>query len=54
MWMLMMVPDEVDMEHGIVKCGMCIVKDMNIMKGKKELLRNEVVELSKEGGEFKK
>ena len=25
----MMVPDEVDMEHEVVKCGMCIVKEMN-------------------------
>ena len=26
MWMSMMVPGEVDMEHEVVKCGMCIVK----------------------------
>ena len=24
----MMVPDEVDMKHEVVKCGMCIVKEM--------------------------
>ena len=32
MWMSMMVPDEVDMEHEVVKCGMCIVKEMNVVK----------------------
>ena len=32
MWMSMMVPDEVDMEHDVVKCGMCIVKEMNGVK----------------------
>ena len=37
MWMSMMVPDEVDMEHEVVKCGMCIVMEMNVMKGEKEL-----------------
>ena len=37
MWMSMMVPDEVDMEHEVVKCGMCIVKEMNVVKGEKEL-----------------
>ena len=31
MWI--MVPDEVDMEHEVVKCGMCIVKEMNVVKG---------------------
>ena len=30
MWMSMMVPDEVDMEHEAFKCGMCIVKERNI------------------------
>ena len=35
----MMAPDEVDMEHEVVKCGMCIVKEMNVVKGEKELLR---------------
>ena len=39
MWMSMMVPDEVDMEHEAVKCGMCIVKEMNVVKGEKDLLR---------------
>ena len=42
--MSMMVPDE-DMEHEDVKCGMCIVKEMNVVKGEKELLRKEVGEL---------
>ena len=44
----MMVPDEVDMEHEAVKCGMCIVKEMNVMKGEKDLLMKEVGELRKE------
>ena len=34
-WMLMMVPDEVDIEHEVAKCGMCIVKEMNVVKGEK-------------------
>ena len=50
----MMVPDEVDMEHEVVKCGMCIVKEMNVVKGEKDLLRKEVGELRKEIGELKK
>ena len=41
----MMVPDEVDMEHEVVKCGMCIVKEMNVVKGEKDLLRKDVGEL---------
>ena len=41
----MMVSDEVDMELEAVKCGMCIVKEMNVVKGEKELLRKEVGEL---------
>ena len=45
------MPDEVDMEHEVVKCGMCIVKEMNVVKGEKELLRKEVGELKKEIGE---
>ena len=49
----MMVPDEVDMEHEIVKCGMCIVKEMNVVKGEKELLRKEIVELKKEVGDLR-
>ena len=44
----MMVPDEVDMEHEVVKCGMCIVKEMNVGKRENELLRKEVGELKKE------
>ena len=54
MWMSMMVPDEVDMEHEVVKCGMCIVKEMNVVKGEKDLLRKEVGELRKEVGELRK
>ena len=42
MWISMMVPDEVDMEHEAVKCGMCIVKEMNVVKGEKNLLRKKV------------
>ena len=49
-----MVPDEVDMELEAVKCGMCIVKEMNVVKGEKDLLRKEVGELRKEIGELKK
>ena len=48
----MMVTDEVDMEHEVIKCGMCIVKKINGVKGEKELLRNEVGELRKEVREF--
>ena len=54
MWMSMMVPDEVDMEHAAVKCGMCTVKEMNVVKGEKDLLRKEVGELRKEIGGLKK
>ena len=43
-----MAPDKVDMEHEVVKCGMCIVKEMNVVKGEKEWLRKEVGELKKE------
>ena len=50
----MMVPDEVDMEHEAIKCGMCIVKEINVVKGEKDLLRKEVGELRKEIGELKK
>ena len=49
----MIVPDEVDMEHEVVKCGMSIVKEMNVVKGEKELLRKEVGELGKKVGELK-
>ena len=45
MWLSMMVPDEVDMEHEVVKWDLCIVKEMNVAKGEKELLRKEVGEL---------
>ena len=38
----MMVPDEVYMEHAVAKCGMCIVREMNVVKGEKELLRREI------------
>ena len=44
----MVVPDEVDMKHEAFKCGMCIVKEMIVMKGEKDLLRKEVEELRKE------
>ena len=50
----MMVPDEVDMEHEVVKCGMCIVRETHVVNGEKELLRKEVGELRKEMGELKK
>ena len=50
----MMVLDEVDMGHEAVKCGMCIVKEINVVKGEKDLLRKEVEELRKEIGELKK
>ena len=43
--MTMMVPDEVVMEHEVVKCGMCMVKEMNVVKRANELLRKEVGEL---------
>ena len=54
MWMSMMVADEVDMEHEVVKCDMCIVNEMNVANGEKELLRKEVGELRKEVGELRK
>ena len=50
----MMVPDEVDMVHEAFKCGMCIVNEMNVMKGEKDLLMKEVEELRKEIGELRK
>ena len=53
MWMLMMVPDEVHMEHEAVKCGMCIVKEINVVKEEKELLRKEIGELKKGVGELR-
>ena len=49
----MMVPDEVDIEHEVVKCGMCIVNEMNVVKGEKKPLRKEVGELKKEVGELR-
>ena len=45
MWMSMMAPDEVDMAHKVVKYGMCIVKEMNVVKRENDLLRKEVGEL---------
>ena len=39
-----MVSYDVYVEHEVVKCGMCIVKEMNVVKGEKELLRTEVGE----------
>ena len=53
MGMSMMVPDEVDMELKVVKCGMCIVTEMNVGKGDNELLRKEVGGLMKEVGELR-
>ena len=35
------------------KCGMCIVKEMNVVKGEKYLLRKEIGELKKEVGELR-
>ena len=54
LWISMMVSDEVDMEHGVVKCGMGMVKEINVVKEEKELLRKEVGELRKEVGDLKK
>ena len=53
MWMSMLVPDEVDMEHEVVKCGVYIVKKMNVVKGEKELLRKEVGELKEKVEELR-
>ena len=49
MWMSMMVQDEMDMEHEVAKCGMCIIKEINVVKGEKELWRKEVGELMVQG-----
>ena len=50
----MMVSDEVDMEHEVVKCGMCIVNSsFSPLKGEKEVLTKEVRELRKEVGELR-
>ena len=40
--MAMMVPDEMDMEYEIVKCGMCMANEMNVAKREIELLMEEV------------
>ena len=40
MWISMMVPDGVDVEHEVVKCGMCIVKEMNDFRKENESLGN--------------
>ena len=40
----MMVPDGVDVEHEVVKCGMCIVKEINDLRKENESLGNEVKE----------
>ena len=53
MCMSIMVPDEVDMEHEVVKCGMGIVKEINVVKGEKELLRKEVGEWKNEVRELR-
>ena len=42
-----------DMEHEVAKCGMCIVKEMNVVKGEIELLMQEVGDLRKEVGELR-
>ena len=47
------MPDEVDMGHEVVKGGMYIVNEMNVVKGEKELLRKEVGELKKEVGKLR-
>ena len=39
-WMI--APDEVDMEHEVVKCGMCMVNEVNILKRGNEWLNKEV------------
>ena len=46
MWMSLMVPDEVDMEHEVVKCGMYIVKKMNV--GRKEVGELRVQSINKD------
>ena len=45
MRMSMILPDEVDMEHEVVKYDMCIVKEINVVKGEKTLFRKEVGEI---------
>ena len=31
-WLSMMVPDEVDIKHKVAKCGMCMVKEVDVLK----------------------
>ena len=38
-------PNEVNMEHEVVKYGMCIVNEMNVGKGENKLFKKEVGEL---------
>ena len=37
-----MVPDGVDVEHEILKCGMCIVNERDVLQRENEYLRKEV------------
>ena len=41
-----------DMEHEVVKCGMCMVKEMNVLKRENELLRKEVGEMRLQNMQF--
>ena len=43
--MSMMVPDGVDVEHEVVQCAMCIVKEMHKLKNENEMLRKEMEEM---------
>ena len=40
----MMVSDGVDVKHEVVKCGMRIVEEMNVLRKENKLLANEVKE----------
>ena len=44
-WMSMMVPYRVDMEHEVLKCGRCTVKYMNELMIENEKLGKEVDEM---------
>ena len=48
MWILMMLTDGVDVEHEVVKCGICIVKEMNDLKKKIKVLKKENESLGNE------
>ena len=45
MWMSMMAWDEVHIAHEVVKCGLCMAKEMNVAKIEIKLLWKEVWEL---------